>query len=260
MLEGILFDYDGVIAKTHERQFNWFKFWSQTNKTQFPFENITDFMVFYNQSINHENGIQNVYDDLKLPCDISDQNHPVWSAYNQYKTQNPIEFYEGMTSIIPQIHEICSLSENTIRNQRVRMGINTTNSWKTIHKELKEKSLLPYFDSFVSYEIMERYAGEGLGKGIHKPSKVSLHLSLERLGTNCSSTLFFGDSLTDLKASVNLPIKGTRTENLITVGCSWGYEGKDRLKSGIKENGKTHHFDYLIDNPNQMLDLVKDFI
>src|SRR6056297_1287178 len=105
MLQAVLFDYDGVIGKTFERQYNWFKYWAKENNKPFDFETVSDFQEFYNKRIHEEEGVQNVYDSLNLPCDMKDPDHPVWPAYKEFKTKNPSPIYSGMPKAIKNIHE-----------------------------------------------------------------------------------------------------------------------------------------------------------
>ena len=37
MLNGITFDYDGIIGQTFERQFSWFRHWAKVNDKRFPY-------------------------------------------------------------------------------------------------------------------------------------------------------------------------------------------------------------------------------
>lgn len=40
MIKGILFDYDGTIAETRERQFAWFKQWARINDLPFKINDL----------------------------------------------------------------------------------------------------------------------------------------------------------------------------------------------------------------------------
>jgi len=260
MLQAVLFDYDGVIGKTFERQHNWFKYWAKENNKPFDFETVSDFQEFYNKEINKQGGVQNVYDSLGLPCDMKDPEHDVWPAYKRFKKQNPSPLYSGMPETIKNIHEMGNLSENPERNTRLRMGINTTNSWESIYKELKSNNLAQYFDCFITEEVLRKYHGAGDGDSLKKPAKVSLALALGLLGSKGQYTIHIGDTLNDLSSSQKVVrLNPQNPETLITVGASWGYEGRDKLEKGLKTADKeTIHFDYIIDKPKELENIVKD--
>lgn len=257
MIQGILFDYDGTIAQTAERQFGWFKHWAKMNEV--PFEmNFNSFLEFYNEHCNGK-GVQAVYDELNLPCVLEDRNHPVWSAYESFKKKHPVEFYPGMRDALKKIHELGSLSGDALVNKRLRMAINTSNTWQSIHDELARKRVLGYFDSFVTRETLELYDGNN-SPGLIKPSKISVALSLDVLGCDGEDVIHVGDTLSDLRASIDVRRSGTcRFENLITIGVGWGYDGRKNLEKGVQTSSGTIHFNHIVDTPKQLVDLAKGY-
>ena len=77
MLQAVLFDYDGTLAPTNERQFNWFEYWWNHPENvrnalgkKFPYADLGTFMKMYNSQCHREGGVQNVYDFLGLSCDV----------------------------------------------------------------------------------------------------------------------------------------------------------------------------------------------
>jgi phosphoglycolate phosphatase-like HAD superfamily hydrolase len=106
---------------------------------------------------------------------------------------------------------------------------------------------------------LEYYAGNKLGKNIKKPSKVAIDCSLRVLNSSGSKTLYFGDTIDDLRACNDVGL-GHRKESLITVGVSWGYLGRERLEAGYKdkENKENYDFDYIIDKPKEILDIFHE--
>jgi len=262
MLQGITLDYDGTIARTSERQYQWFIYWSDENGVDFPFSDVEEFMKFYNERCSSPIGVQKVYDELKLPCDMNDKNHPVWKAYTEYKERNPASFYPGMKEVILELHDIGNLSENYQRNRRLRLAINTTNSWESIYPELKKEGVLGCFDSFVTEEVLRDYHGAMGGNGITKPSKIPLALNLGLIGSNGESVIHVGDTLNDLAASHKvIRLNPSRPETLLTVGAAWGYEGREKLESGVRlTNDATLHFNYIIDKPEELVSIVRKLL
>ncbi|MBU1199154.1 MAG: HAD family hydrolase [Nanoarchaeota archaeon] len=261
MIEGIIFDYDGTIGMTLERQHNWFMHWAKLNNISFPLTDFNEFKEVYNQILN-EKGIQAFYDQFDLPCKMNDLNHPVWIAYNSFKKDNPVKYYPGIKEAIKKIHKIGELSEDSQRNQRLRMIINTNNSWGSIYSELKKQKILGLFDSFVTKEVLVNYHGAGKGTAITKPSKISVALALNILNTDGGATIHVGDTLTDLAASIDVRRHPQihRKERLITIGAGWGYESVDRLNQGLKTEIGTEHFNHVLEEPAMLPEVIKQYM
>ena len=259
MIQGITFDYDGTIAQTSERQFAWFKHWASVNGKTLKLEDFPSFLAFYNKHCSRKGGVQNVYDKLKLPCDMNDRNHPVWGAYTKYKQEHPVPFYPGMRKAILDIWQSGHLRHDSPSNRRVRLAINTTNSWDSIYGELVNEGVIHCIDAYVSNETLRDYHGAGGQNGITKPSKISLAIILGLIDSEGGSTLHVGDTLNDLAASHKVVrLNPSRPETLITVGVSWGYEGRERLEKGVSiPDGGTIHFNYIIDRPEELLPIVR---
>ncbi|MFA6089313.1 MAG: HAD family hydrolase [Candidatus Woesearchaeota archaeon] len=259
MLQAIIFDYDGTLCPTLERQESWFKFYSASNKKEWRFENFNDFKTTHNDFVTKEGGIQAFYDYLELPCNMNDRKHIVWHEYERFKSENPMRLYSNVRETIKTLWEMNALNSNVNRNKRLRLGINTTNTWKSIYKELQSEGILPYFDGFITTEILRIYQGEGIAKNVEKPSPISIALMLRLLDSNGNVTIHVGDTVNDLRASKNVIISNPlRPENLITVGACYGYEGREQLEKGTIKDGKQINFDYLIDSPEQLIPIVKE--
>lgn len=261
MLDAVLFDFDGTIAPTSIRQEAWFKFYSQLHNKEWPFPSFDAFLSFYNQQCHRKGGVQNVYDGLELPCDMNDKKHPVWPAYEKFNQTNPQELYPRMKETIEEIWKLGALTKDPARNSRLRLGINTTNSWRSIYRDLEKGGILPYFDCFITEEVLSRYHGAGNPDAIKKPSSISLNLSLEVLGSSGARVLHVGDTLNDLRASHKvLRLNPLREENIITVGACYGYEGRENLAKGLETKDGVVKFDYLIDEPKELVAIVQELL
>lgn len=202
-----------------------------------------------------------MYDQLGLPCVMSDKNHPVWPAYEKFNQTNPAGFYPGMKETIEEIWKVGVLTTDPSRNRRLRLGINTTNSWSSIFRDLDKGGVLPYFDCFIAEEVLSRYHGADDADAIKKPSSISLNLSLEVLGSTGARVLHVGDTLNDLRASQKvLRLNPLREENIITVGACYGYEGRKSLEKGVETKKGVVKFDYLIDEPKELVGIVKELL
>jgi phosphoglycolate phosphatase-like HAD superfamily hydrolase len=259
MLYAVIFDSDGTIFDTFKRQFEWLTYWANVNSIPFEYNSPDEFRPFYNKLIR-EKGVQGMYEGLNLPCNFSDKTHPVWYAFNKYNQDHHAEIIPGMDKAIADIFELGSLSQNPLHNQRVRLALNTTNSWESLYQDYNRYGLIKYFDSFVTAETLNEYDGSGNSKAISKPSKVSVALSLLTLNSSQDETLFVGDTLSDLQACNGVSIYGSHNKaNIITIGVTWGYEGQS-LREGIDTKAGKTYFKHIVDTPDQLVNLVQNYL
>lgn len=258
MLQAVIFDFDGTIAPTSIRQEKWFKFYSDVNRKEWPFKTFDEFLTFYNHECSGPKGVQHVYDTLGLPCDMKDKSHPVWPAYIEFNQSNKQELYKGMKETIEKIWEMGQLSKDPFRNRRLRLGINTTNSWSSIYGDLAAADVIKYFDSRITEEILRCFQGAGDCEPLKKPATISLALAIGLIDSETDLTLHVGDTLNDLSASQKVMILNPMNpKNLITVGACYGYEGRKKLEQGVEKDGVLVKFDYLIDEPSELIKIVE---
>lgn len=269
MLQAVIFDYDGTLAPTQERQFDWFQYWfahprnsDRIGSDKFPHKDLASFMEMYNVEEGKDGGVQNVYDNLNLRCDMNDREHFVWAEYINYLEEHPNELYPGMKEAVIEIWEAGSLNLDSGRNKGLRLGINTSNVWKPVFKDLKNAGILNYFDSYVSEEILKQYHGNGHSSGIKKPSKISLALALGLIDSPGDRVLHVGDTLNDLAASQKvMRLNPEHPETLITVGVDWGYSGRSALEKGVNVEGQgTVYFDHIINKPKELVEITKKYL
>jgi phosphoglycolate phosphatase-like HAD superfamily hydrolase len=274
-LLGALFDYDGTIADTKGRQFEWYKEWARQNNVQLKFEdgskvepnNLEGFLSQYNRIISQK-GIVAVYNSFGLPCDFDAKDSKVWTSYNNFKHNYPVKIFDGMKESLDNIWELGRLNSDFQRNRSLRLAINTTNNWGSIYPDLKRFGIDKLFDSYCTAETLKEFVGEG-GKyeGVNKPSKVSVALMLDILGSRGETTIHIGDTIVDLRASHDVRSHlGIKNENLITIGVSWGYDGYDILSQGYElKNDKNQslgklNFNHIVDHPSQLPDVIKQYL
>lgn len=259
MLELVLFDYDGTLFPTHVRQEKWFKYWAKLNNKPWPFEQFSEFLRSYNTEVAKDGGVQNFYDALKLPCDMQDRSHPVWPAYIAFNQENPSEPYPGVKETLKKIDEMGILPADPNRNRKLQIGINTTNTWTSMYKDLVKADLIRHFFGHITEEYLEKVHGAGNGNALKKPSTISVAYAMGLLGSEGATTIHVGDTLNDLKSSQKvIRLNPNKPETLITVGACYGYEGRSILEQGADTpNGKVH-FDYLIDKPEELIPIVQD--
>lgn len=257
MLQALIFDADGTLLKSEERQFNWLRHWAKQNEKRFPFKDLKKFLKFYNDECAKDGGVQNVYDTLDLPCKMNDKHHKVWDAYHAFCDANPVELYPGIKQAISKIYKMGSLSEDPKRTRRLRMGINTTNTWKNVHPTLKKNKISDYFDFQLTKDFLADYDGAGNSNYITKPSKISIAIALALADAQGKSTIHVGDTVNDLAASQKVVrLNPIEPDKLKTIGVAWGYEGKERLEKGVDTESGTVYFDRIVDTPAQLVKAI----
>ncbi|HYD03162.1 MAG TPA: HAD hydrolase-like protein [Alphaproteobacteria bacterium] len=273
-LLGVLFDYDGVISDTKSRQFEWFKAWSRQNNvtpkyddgSKFDYNDLERFLSQYNRVIA-QHGIESVYDSFSLPSDFHAKPSKVWTAYEIFKNDNPVKMFNGMFDVLTDIWKMSRLDSDLKRNRVIRLGINTTNSWNSINLDLERFGVRYMFDSRCTTEDLKDFAGEGGNyESINKPSKISVALMMEILGTDGDETIHIGDTIGDLRASYDVKrFSQLKRHNLITIGAGWGFDGPEILNKGyeLKDNTgnhlKTIHFTHIAEHPSQLPALIKKY-
>ena len=258
MLQAVIFDADGTLLKSEERQFNWLKHWADQKNKKFPFRDLKKFLKFYNDECAKKGGVQNVYNALDLPCKMNDKKHEVWDAYRTFCNANPVELYPGIKQAVLKIHRIGHLSEDYKRTRRLRMGINTTNLWKNVYPALKKNNILRYIDFQLTKDFLSEYEGSGNSNYVTKPSKISLACSLDLADSQGEFTIHIGDTVNDLAASQKVVrLNPMHPETLITVGVAWGYEGKERLEKGVETESGTIYFNRIVDKPSQLVKVIE---
>ena len=99
---------------------------------------------------------------------------------------------------------------------------------------LAVRSVKTYFDS---YQIKVIGAEGGFSR---KPNPNSTLHMLQHFNCQSSDTLFIGDSIVDIKTAQNA--------NVSSVGVLWG--------NGTKEDFKKQKSDFILDNPQDILDIL----
>ena len=262
-LSALAFDWDGTIVDSFTNQFEWFHYWAKhphnNGEKSIPFTNVEDFRTFYNVEISKPGKVQNIYDALGLDCDMSDKNHPVWEAFIQFYKKNPPKLIQGIDKIIPELYKMGQPSKHN--NKRIRIHIKSSNTWNNIEPMLLKSGLIDYIDSYITSELLDEIDGSLNSKHIHKPSKVSVAYSLGYLGSQGKNTMYFGDTLDDLKATRDVVVPTLyEKQNLITIGCPWGFETKDNLIQGVETNIGRYQFNHILNHQDKILPLVEDYM
>lgn len=258
MLQAIIFDVDGTLLQSIERQEAWLQHWAEQNGKPWPLESFAQFREFFNQQIR-KGGIQNVYDALGLPCDMNDRSHPVWPAFENFCHNNPTQLYPQVEEAVKEIWKMgCLQGPDPLHCRRLRLGLNSNNSRKNVLNDLG--SIVSYFDTIITSDLLHGYHGNKGGDALTKPARVSLALALDSLQSSGKAAIHVGDTLDDLAASQNVlrQMPSPQYETLITVGACYGYQGRERLEKGVEISSGRAHFDYLIDEPGELIAIVEE--
>jgi len=142
---------------------------------------------------------------------------------NRYKTHFNIKTksYEGINEVLEYLQ---------INN--IKIGVNT-NKFENVAKDLL-KQIFPT----INFNII---VGEQDGLP-HKPDPSGAYKIINELKVNKDEVLYVGDSGVDMQTAANANIK--------SIGCKWGF----RDEKTLKENNAT----YIIDNPKQIIEIVKE--
>lgn len=257
-LESIIFDMDGTLIQSPKRQHDWFIYWDENCKKYFP-ENKSNFsdklkkdfnMFIEEYNVALEKGAQGLYDHFGLPCDMDDFEHPVWKEYNQFKLNNPVQLYSGITD---------SLKE--IKSEDLILALNTTNLFDDSVKELfVSEEIYELFDCFVDAQVLSEHAKKmGVtGKELRKPNNYSVQTILNKFNLMPEKVLHVGDTRTDLGSSLKILNKNNEETRVKTIGVTWGFEPRRILEKGYEENGKTYHFDYIVDSIEDLTRIIKN--
>jgi len=118
----------------------------------------------------------------------------------------------------------------SLKNNNMKLAV-CSNKFEHLVEELNIKMFLNLFDASV---------GEAKGIPI-KPAPDMVYKALDLLGLNKEEVLYVGDSEVDMETASNALVK--------SVGVTWGYRAESLLRE--------HNADYIIHNPNQLLEIIE---
>src|SRR3989344_5111123 len=142
-IDAIILDADGTLLNSLQRQHDWFfHYWREIHGDKsWPFTTVAEFVEEYNHTLDtggYPKGVQTFYDRLGLPCDMNDlpdekigkPGHIVWPKYTAYKDAHPSGLYPQMKETLAQIYALGNLTADPTNFRRLRMALNTNNTWK----------------------------------------------------------------------------------------------------------------------------------
>ncbi|MCA9478690.1 MAG: HAD family hydrolase [Nanoarchaeota archaeon] len=246
-LKAAIADYDGTTADTYDRQFQWFKLCADYSGIDFPYHSDEEFRPVYAKAYK-EGGIQGSYDFFGLPCDMNDHSHPIHPIYDEFNLSRPAPFFEGMPELIEFLKE-----------EGVKIAFCTNNYTPLVRAGLKRYGLDDDSYVFVDGKSVKKYSSNGKQNYYKKPSKKLMQRALKELGTRPEETIHLCDTLVDLQSAVDIPYGRYNREDLTNLGHLKGFEG-DILREGVMTPFGQKHFDGLYSHPDEVKDLVREFM
>jgi FMN phosphatase YigB (HAD superfamily) len=244
-IDTFIFDYDGTIINSPDRQFKWLQFWAEENNVLFDFKSFEEFKPIY-ADLYLNKGIQGVYDELHLPCDMKNKSHPVHDAYEYFNLTFFAPFYEGIVDVFEHIQSaggkiaICTNTHSPI----VEKGLSDHNipldSFPIIDARTVVKEKTPMKTSYYT-----------------KPSTKLIEHTLIVLNSHPVKAMHICDTLVDVSASLEVPF-GEENYDLTNVGHLGGYEG-DILRNGVVKNNSRKYFDELYSSSSELINIIDSY-
>lgn len=147
--------------------------------------------------------------------------------YRNYQTDNfgdQIKLFPGIKELILEVEK-----------QGFKMGLVTSRLYKTTMEGLEKFGIKEYFDVIVTAEDVTK----------HKPDPQPINIALEKMGSVPEKSVMLGDTLFDLLCSANAGVK--------SVLVSWSLALGGKTKEELGEAAP----DYIIDKPEELLDIIK---
>lgn len=240
-IKAVVFDFDGVVDKSLKIEHGALNEWAKKNNLPFPkFDQkfVNDYIEAYSKKRDVPAYV-NLYDRWGLPCDWEKgiDNAEVWKFYRGYKEKHPAKVYPDIIEEIKKLYAAFAIPEEGGRNKRIPLGINSSNTTATIYRQLKKHNILHMFDSIITKDDNDKYAGLGNGDGIAKPSRITIEKSLQELGVRGPETIYITDTTNDLMACI---------PDLVKVFAVDGFEPRESLEKGVEYIGNIFHFDEII--------------
>lgn len=143
-----------------------------------------------------------------------------------YRKHN-VEHHDRLVAIFPHVKEV--LTE--LKDSGIKMAVVTNKMRLTADMGLRLFDLDPLIDVLVTIENTTK----------HKPDPEPLLFAMDKLGAESRKTLMVGDSPYDIMAG--------KAVGTATCGVAWSLRGREGLL--------LHKPDYLIDDMNELLEIVR---
>ncbi|MBI4162534.1 MAG: HAD family hydrolase [Candidatus Aenigmarchaeota archaeon] len=174
MIQGIIFDWDGVIADSLSYYYKFLKMLSEKENKEFPYRNFTDFKIRMPQSFSEAVRILGIKSNNPF-----EEYGPL---YKKYMGSN-ISIFKGMKSLI--------------ETKPMKFGIASAGLQHIIESMLKKENLSQKFSSIIGYK-------DGIRM---KPEPDALLLCAREMKIGPKNAIYVGDFYTDIIAAKRAGMK-----------------------------------------------------
>jgi HAD superfamily hydrolase (TIGR01549 family) len=215
MVKAVLFDWDGVIADSVSFQHEWLAYCCGKFGKSYSFSSIDDLKA------NFKEPFTKVYDSFGFSWE-KDKSE-ILPLFDEFMSKKNIPMYEGMKGTIALLKE-----------ESVKVAVVSSNRPHVIVPKAKEYGIYSLLDSIVGYEGDE---------SMLKPNPGMINLCLKQMKVIAKDAVYVGDLPSDIKAA--------KSAGIGSIGVTWGYSKKDRLK--------LHEPDFIAEKPKDINEFIRSF-
>lgn len=168
-------------------------------------------------------GAINLIEDIVPKHTTKEDIIKIYETYQSYYDKHNNDLTGPYTGILDLL--------KTLKEQGYQLAV-VSNKYRYLVEALNHDIFKDYFDISM---------GEMEGVPI-KPAPDMIHIALKEMNLSKDEVIFIGDSDVDMMTANNADIK--------SIGVTWGYRSKDVLKK--------HHANYIIDEPKDILNIIKE--
>lgn len=158
----------------------------------------------------------------EFPEVAPEESAEVYRLHQREKADELVKLFPGIEDML-----------KSVKAAGYKVGVVTSRTKESTEFYMEKFGITDYFDSIVSCDDTDK----------HKPNPEPLLLGLRKLGAEAESTLMVGDSAFDIKCANNAGVK--------SVLVDWRITGADDKLKDCK-------VDYMIENPVDLLDVLKE--
>lgn len=185
-------------------------------------------------SLSSANSIRNTVSDGARALTQLAYGFAIGSAEHSAKLELLLDLYEQELGNNAQVFAGFFPMLEQLEQQGIAWGIVTNKPWRFTEPLIQRLALKPSANVIICPDHVKN----------SKPDPEPLHLAAQQLGLEPNQCLYAGDHIRDIQAAQNAQMG--------SIACAYGY---------IKENDNIHSWnaDKIINNPNELESLVKEF-
>ncbi|NNG26713.1 MAG: HAD-IA family hydrolase [Ignavibacteriaceae bacterium] len=231
----VIWDYDGTIADTREKNYNVSKkiVTKILKKDPTKIPALSSLNNYHQAHVKSTNWREFYASSFNLKDDQINEAGKLWTEY-QLKDRTKIQIFAGVAETIFELNKL-------------PQGIVSQNSKTIIKNNLDENNLLSYFDEIIGYEQVDLKR--------QKPYPDGLLMCVEKLTDSKTGwVLYIGDHETDVQCAVNannILSKNKMEIKIISIGAFYGFS--------VDTSGWSVLPDYEIKSADKIIEIVDNF-